>query len=74
MVEANKDSEVAIAGDEGDPETFDDTEFYQTLLKEFLDNSQAINNSMPTVSTVGFSLGNELFRSTLLYPPNPSPT
>ena len=74
MAEANKDSEAAIAGDEGDPETFDDTEFYQTLLKEFLDNSQGINNSIPTVSIVEFILGNALFCSTLLYPPNSSPT
>ncbi|GAB4815144.1 hypothetical protein N2152v2_002190 [Parachlorella kessleri] len=28
-------------GDERDPETFDDTEFYQTLLKEFLEGSGA---------------------------------
>ena len=27
--------------DERDPETFDDTEFYQTLLKEFLEGSNA---------------------------------
>ena len=30
--------------DERDPETFDDTEFYQTLLKEFLEGSGAAAN------------------------------
>lgn len=72
VAEANKDNEAAFGGDEGDPETFDDTDFYQTLLKEFLDNSQAINNSMYTVSMVEFSLGNELFR--LHCSPNSSST
>ena len=29
----------AADGEERDPETYDDTEFYQTLLKEFLEGS-----------------------------------
>jgi hypothetical protein len=38
-------AEGAYEGDdERDPETFDDTEFYQTLLKEFLEGSGAASD------------------------------
>ncbi len=46
QAEAREEGEAGAGGaydgdDERDPETFDDTEFYQTLLKEFLEGSNA---------------------------------
>jgi len=33
-------TDLAIKDEERDPETYDDSEFYQTLLKEFLEEKQ----------------------------------
>lgn len=48
--EDGEDAEGATNGleDERDPETFDDTEFYQTLLREFLEGSDAGGTSWHT--------------------------
>lgn len=63
-------------GEERDPETYDDNEFYQALLKEFLEGKQAGGVNWYTVGDEVFildlfhALTSEIFASSSLLEPS----